>query len=239
LRGFAETRGIDYPLLADVGSVAIRRLGLYNEHRVAQAAAHGIANPASDQEGIPYPGIFVLDEAGIVVSRQFEHSYRPRPSTAAVLETLGLASAERVVVARGGTAEVEIRAAMVAPLYRPYEIERIWIDLAIGPGLHVFGSPIPPDYTPLRIGLSGDDVLVAGECVLPAPTPYAIEGLDDRLVIHEGQVSGHLDFRVEGARGDLTLTLTCAFQACSDTICYPPRRIDLPLSLTLEPLIRD
>lgn len=87
LATFAQRWGIAYRLLSDEGSRVIRRLGLHNEHLDAQAAAHGV-EVRPHHVGVPYPGTFVLDERGIVVDRQFEQSYRVRPSGAAVVERL-------------------------------------------------------------------------------------------------------------------------------------------------------
>ena len=66
LTKFAETHGIQYPLLSDEGSQVIRRLGLFNEHVYEHHAVYGI--PKRDMFwGVPYPGAFLLDEAGRIL----------------------------------------------------------------------------------------------------------------------------------------------------------------------------
>src|SRR5207237_7079639 len=101
LAGFAREHGISFPLLSDEGSRVIRELGLYNEHLAEQARFYG-REARPDQYGVPYPGIFRLDERGIVVDKQFEQSYRVRPAPALLLEQTpgapppGLALAESV-----------------------------------------------------------------------------------------------------------------------------------------------
>ena len=66
LAGFAERHGITYPLLSDAGSGLIRELGLLNEEAGERV------------EGIPHPGVVVLDADGTVAEKHFYESYRER-----------------------------------------------------------------------------------------------------------------------------------------------------------------
>jgi hypothetical protein len=59
----------------DQGSHTIGALGLLNDTH----AFYGIQT-REDQQGVAYPGTFVLDEQGVVVDRRFEQSYRVRPT---------------------------------------------------------------------------------------------------------------------------------------------------------------
>ena len=93
LRGFATEHGISFPLLSDEGSDVIRRLGLLNERVQEDHAAYGV-QPNPRHLGVPYPGVFVLDERGIVVRKRFHESYRERDTgsglIADTLEGLGV-----------------------------------------------------------------------------------------------------------------------------------------------------
>lgn len=64
LREFAERRGITFPMLSDSHSVIIRQFGLLNE----QVA------PGSRHDGVPHPGIFLVNASGVVLERVFEAS---------------------------------------------------------------------------------------------------------------------------------------------------------------------
>ena len=85
LSAFAERNGIEYPLLADAGSKAIRRLGMLNEDLDAHHAAMG-GTVRDDQRGVCYPGVFLLDEQGVVKDRRFQRNYRVRESGLSLLE---------------------------------------------------------------------------------------------------------------------------------------------------------
>ena len=77
LRAFATEHGISFPLLSDEGSHVIRSLGLLNERVQEDHAVYGI-QPNPRHVGVPYPGVFVLDERGVVVRKRFHDSYRER-----------------------------------------------------------------------------------------------------------------------------------------------------------------
>ena len=68
LKEFSDSAGITFPLLSDEGSRTIRAYGIY--HR----------------DGIPYPGIFVLDGKGIVREKLFLEGYQKRPENADLIE---------------------------------------------------------------------------------------------------------------------------------------------------------
>ena len=75
LRGFADTHEITYPLLSDEGSHAMRGLGLINDRVQEDHAVYGI-KPSARHVNLPYPGVYVLDRAGVVVQKRFYESYR-------------------------------------------------------------------------------------------------------------------------------------------------------------------
>ena len=85
LATFAAKQHITYTLLSDEGSTIIRALGLCNEHVFEHHAAYGV--PRRDQHwGVPYPGVFLLDEQGYVRQKRFQQSYRERETGVALLE---------------------------------------------------------------------------------------------------------------------------------------------------------
>ena len=68
LSKFAASAGITFPLLSDEGSQTIRDYGIY--HR----------------DGIPYPGIFLLDGKGVIRGKLFLDGYMKRPKNADLIE---------------------------------------------------------------------------------------------------------------------------------------------------------
>jgi hypothetical protein len=238
LAGFATKHGITYRLLSDVGSVAIRRLGLLNEHLAEQQAFYGV--PVRDfHHGIPYPGVFMLDEQGIVVDKRFEQSYRHRPTAAAWAEEMAGTPPEAAVSAAAEGTGLRAVASLDAAAYRPYQLLRLRLDLEAAEGLHVYGEPVPDGYTPLTIEIAPFDGLAVRPATLPPPHPFRIEGLDEKFVVHEGRFTARVPFSVEGSPGDVTLVVTIGYQACGQTACFPPASLRLELPLAGRDLIRD
>jgi peroxiredoxin len=78
LSGFADKRRITFPLLSDPGSKTIAAYGILNKE------AAGIA------KGVPYPGTFLVDKAGVVRANLFLDGYRERHPTDELLKAVQL-----------------------------------------------------------------------------------------------------------------------------------------------------
>lgn len=242
LAGFADKYGISYPLLSDVGSVTLGRLGLLNQYVAEQSAFYGVELRPQHQN-TPYPGYFVLDAAGVVVRRRFEQSYRVRPSAAALLRDVlgrndGPAEVAPLAVQAGPT--LEARAWVEPPAYRPFQEVLLSLELRIAPGLHIYGQPVPEGFTPLSVEVEPQPNLVVGPVDMPDPRPLRIEGLDEEFFVYDGVVRARLPLRVEQtpAPGPLELSIRLRFAACSEVTCFPPDEARLALTLPAEQILR-
>jgi peroxiredoxin len=74
LKTFSDRMKIAFPLLSDPGSETIEAYHIRNE------AARGRA------EGVPHPGIFILDQAGMIRAKLFVERYRDRPTAEEVVK---------------------------------------------------------------------------------------------------------------------------------------------------------
>lgn len=239
LAEFAERYGITFPLLSDEGSNVIRALGLYNEHLAEQARFYG-REARPDQYGVPYPGIFRLDERGVIVEKQFEQSYRVRPAPALLIEsTAGAARPDLAIshtVQRGG---ITITAGVDSPTYRPYEKHELRVIVELPAGVHVYGAPVPEGYAALEIAVAPFDGLDIGSVRVPEPHSFRIEGLDDEFLVYEGRVDAAIPFNIVPFQEAATLAAEVRYQACTDSLCYPPEVVSLDLTLQGVDLIRD
>jgi peroxiredoxin len=235
LAAFADKRGITYPLLSDQGSHTIRALGLLNEqHLVEQHAFYGIPT-RDEQRGVAYPGTFVLDEWGIISEKHFEQSYRVRP-TARIFEEFALGMSEATPppadAPRANGEKLEVRVRADAPTYRPYQQVRLHVDLSLSSGLHVFTSPVPDGFTPLRLEVEPLDGLEVGQPTLPAARPFTLAGLDEDFVVYEDSIRAMIPLRFARNLGATVITMRIEYQACTLTECFPPAtlRVDVPLN---------
>lgn len=83
LERFHRKWRVEFPLLSDEGSKMIKALGLQNPYYEEGHYAHGV----------PYPVILVLDKDKKIVAKLMRESYRERPETEVILETLDSLSA--------------------------------------------------------------------------------------------------------------------------------------------------
>jgi len=76
LKTVEEDQGIEFPLLHDENVKHVNALGIRNLDY----------EPGQRAYGIPYPGIFLLDENGVIRYKFAEEDYRLRPDFSGVLE---------------------------------------------------------------------------------------------------------------------------------------------------------
>lgn len=237
LASFAAKHGITYTLLSDEGSKVIRDLGLFNEHVYEHHAVYGV--PIQDRHwGVPYPGAFLLDEKGRVTQKRFQQSYREREPGAAILEHgFSVESTLQRAEVRAHPEGVAIRAYLDSDTYRFFQ--RLWltVELTIGPGLHVYGHPIPEGYIPLSIDVASVEGVIVGKPEFPTTHPYRVEGLDEELHVYEGKVRVSLPLTFTQEGDEQTIHVTVRYQACSATDCLLPSTVKLPLPLKAQDLV--
>jgi len=239
LREFAERRGITYPLLSDEGSQTIRALGLLNQHADEQVRFYGVT-PRDEHQGIPYPGIFLIDEDGTVAEKQFEQSYRHRPVSALVLdEVLGVAEPEPAASVRAERDGLQVVAWLDAPAYRPYQKLRLHLAFQLNPEVHIYAPPTPDGYVPLTVEIAPLEGLSVWPLAAPEPRPFQVAGLDETFLVYENGFRVALPFSIDLTAGPVSLDIRVGYQACTATECFPPDVLTLTLPLESEDLIRD
>jgi hypothetical protein len=227
LASFAARHGISYPLLSDAGSELIRELGILN------------AEAPESIEGIPHPGVFVLDENGIVAEKHFYESYRERDTGLGLLEhVLGIAAAHDGPQTQAASDVVQLRADFDAPTY--VWGQRLWLTvrLTIADGYHIYGRPIPGGYMPLDIEIEPLERVTVGAPRWPTPEPFQVAGLDEHFQVFSGEieVSLPLSFMSVDA-GALDVRGTVTLQACTATECLAPDSLSFEMRLLEAPLV--
>jgi hypothetical protein len=238
LRGFAATHGITYPLLADEGSHVMRALGLINERVQEDHAAYGIAaNPR--HVNLPYPGVFLLDGAGVVAQKRFFESYRERDTGPGLLaQALGVTATAPASVAPTGGPVLTARAWVDSPTYAFFQRLTLFIDVSIAPGLRVYGAPAQGGITPLSVEVGAIEGLEVGVARWPAPQPLSRAGLADTWV-YSGVVRGTLPltFAASPGGGDQMLEVTVHFQNCDEAGASVPSSMSLQVPVREAPLV--
>ena len=225
LADFAQRNGIEYPLMADEGSRAIRALGMLDEDLDAHHAEFG-GQVRDEQRGVCYPGVFVLDERGVVTERRFQRNYRVREAGGTLLAAvLGDEPNDTAGPSADDGSPVRVSAHLDSTTYWRYQRFDVIVDVALAPEAHVFAPGSHPDYIPLSVEVSAEKADI-GKPELPESVAFKLEGLDDNLRVYEGSVRIAVPLELVMERGETmderTIGVRVRYQACVQTTCYPP-----------------
>jgi alkyl hydroperoxide reductase subunit AhpC len=137
LKSFAGRQHIKYPLLSDPDSKIIRAFDILNE----------TTKPGTLTYGIPYPGIYVVDAQGKVLSKYFEDDYKDRVSTADILARqfgITVSAAQRVNEAK----HLKLTTSASNDLARPGLRIALSLKIELKPGMHLY-APGVQGYIPI------------------------------------------------------------------------------------------
>ncbi len=225
-------------MLSDVDSQVIEAYGILNT---------SISKDDAMLWGIPYPGSFVVDEAGIVVAKFFHDTYKKRDSPEILIgAALGeiLISDDAPSVA-GGDDEVRITASVQGGkgTIRQGIYRHLVVHFELGDGLHIYGEPVPEGMIPTTITVNGPPGFITEDPILPPTSPLRLEGLDVELPVWSGSVDMVIPFYASGELASEVRPLDMAsarieidvrYQACDDSACLLPKTEKLALDLALD-----
>jgi len=224
--------------LSDVDSEVIRRFGILNDQvSPGDAMLHGI----------PYPGVFVTDEQGVVVAKFFHDTYKKRDSPELLIDAaLGRVElSDDAPRATGGEPSVRITAAVHGGrgTIRQGIRRQLVVRFELDPGLHIYGEPVPEGLVATTVQLEGPPGLVVEAPILPPTESLRLESLGVDLAVWSGVVDIVLPFHAVGELASevrpldvdaVTLDVTVRYQACDDEVCLLPRTEKLSLRVPLD-----
>jgi len=111
----------------------------------------------------------------------------------------------------------------------------VTVDFGVAPGWHIYGEPLPPEYTPTKVKFDSD--LIQGQSLkFPAPTPLRFEALDQTFPVYHGsfKVVGNVVLKPKLSPGNYKLAGTIEFQECNDSMCKIPQSVRFELPLAIE-----
>lgn len=238
LREFSEAQGIPYPLLSDVDSMVIRQYGILNTE---------VSKDDAFLYGIPFPGIYVCDEDGTIVSKFFHDSYKKRESPEALIDAaLGrIQIDEEAPQASGGEEDIRITAAIRGGKgsIRQGIIRNLVVRFALAEGLHIYGQPVPKGLTATSVTVEGPDGLKVLPTEFPPTEPLHLAAMGVDLQVWSGEVDIVIPFYATGELASesrpldtdcATLNIEVRYQACNDQECLLPRTEHFSLELPLD-----
>jgi hypothetical protein len=216
----------------------IRRYGILNDQ---------VGREDAFLEGIPYPGVYVTDEEGIVVAKFFHDTYKKRDSPEMLID----AALGRLVVSddapsvRGGDDEVRISAFLHGGkgTIRQGILRQLIVRCELGEGIHIYGEPVPEGMIPTTITVTAPPGLVVENPVFPPTEILRLESMDMELPVWSGTVDIVVPLYAVGElasetrpldRDNIEIEVGIRYQACDDVVCFPPKTEKLALRLDLD-----
>jgi hypothetical protein len=236
LKNFADRQHITYPLLSDSGSHIIRAFGILNE----------TVKPGTTFYGIPYPGTYIVDVHGKLVSKYFEDDYRERVSASDILvQEFG----KQADSARGVTETKHLRLTTTASTQVALPGHRIVLSLEVDlkPGMHVY-APGVKGYIPIEWRLEEGTSVKPHNFTYPASRMMHLKAIGETVPVYRDHVriNREITFGSEdllkplvSPAGDLVLKGSFRYQACDDSKCYIPQDVPLEWHFHFEGLERE
>ena len=245
LSEFCEKQNIPFTLLSDIDSDVIRAYGILNDQ---------VSPEDGFFYGIPYPGVYVTDEEGVVVAKFFHDTYKKRDSA----EMLIAAAEGKVEIpddvpqARGGDNEVKLSVGLVGGKgdFRQGILREIVARFELSDGLHIYGEPVPDGLVATRVTVKGPDGLMCEAPILPPTEPLTLAAMGVELQVWSGEVDIRVPIYAASelatevaplAQDSVEIEVTVRYQACNDDTCLLPRTetftLDVPMDVTEVPAI--
>jgi hypothetical protein len=234
LKNFAERHKIEFPLLADPTSEVIRRFNVLNNE------AKGMT------KGMAYPGFFYVDSNGVISEKYFTAKYTDRLTANNVIAKLfpelstevtdninaphlqlALAQSDRSVIPGG-------RVSLIAEIELP-------------PDVHVY-SPGVQGYKAIQLSLQSLPGIELQPVVYPRSRVLYLEAIKEHVPVFEGKFRITQDLTVTPSKTTdairsvlskqrtISITGELKYQACDQTVCFPPTSVPVKWQLQIVPL---
>jgi hypothetical protein len=112
------------------------------------------------------------------------------------------------------------------------------VRLVISPGYHVNANPPTfPYLIPTKVEAVESKGITFGNPEYPSPVTKSFSFSPGKpLAVYEGEAGINLPLKAatDAGKGARVIPLVVRVQACDDSVCYAPVKIDLPLNLTVK-----
>mgnify|MGYP001236631511 CR=1 FL=1 len=237
LAEFRDKQSIPYPLLSDIDSAVIQKFGIVNNQVTKNDAI---------LYGIPYPGVYVTDENGVVVTKFFHDSYKKRDSAELYIDAaLGrLVLDNNAPQATGGDQGIKLTVAIHGGkgTIRQGVIRHLVVRFELPEGLHIYGPPVPEGMITTEVQIDGPEGFRLMPPEFPATEKLTLPDIAELNVWH-GTVDLIYPFYATGELASecrpldtpsVDINVLVRYQACTDSECLLPRTETFSLPLDLD-----
>ena len=190
---------------------------------------------------MPFPGTYIVDTKGIVLSKYFEQDHRER-NTASSLVTRTFGSNATIEGTELETPHLRLRYSASDKVVYPGSLALLTVEIEVKPGMHVY-APGAQGYKPIDWTTKPSPGWLARPVAYPPSHMLRLPEIDETVPVYEGRFRLSRDSSsacrkkpVESYRMCNALRVEDVFyyQACDDRTCYPPRKLDLHWTFTLS-----
>jgi len=234
LKYFADRQHIDFPLLADPTSKAIRDYRVLNSEAVGQF------------QGMARPGYFFIDPKGIIREKFFEAKYRERLSGNNVIAKLFPELAEEVITTVQAP-HLEVGVQQSDRTGVPGSLMTLIAEVRLPRDIHVY-APGTKGYKPIELVIDPRPNVEFRPPLYPRSKVLFMPAINERVPVFEGTFRIQQDVKISSAAefsnslaADgrvLTISGMLRYQACDSKTCFLPNTLPLQWELKVLPLDR-
>jgi hypothetical protein len=249
LEEFVDKYELGYDLLSDIDSEVIKKFGILNT-LITQEDKEMNRQTGMGFYGLPFPGVYVTDESGVVTEKFFYRHYATRASAGSIMDSaLG-----EILMPKDAPHEslsndqIKITAFLADESLKFEYRSLLHVRLELGEGLHVYGGRLPEGYFGTTVSVDKTKGLRVDEATYPETTPMAFDALDVTLNVYAGVVdisvpvsltAEVMNWIIRDKPEFMEIPVKVNYQACSDTVCYMPKTeslmVRVPVSALLMP----
>jgi hypothetical protein len=193
--------------------------------------------PGALDDGVPYPGIYVIDPSGKITAKYFEEKYQERFAPDTILsKQFGLLQGPAL---EKRTDHLKVKAQLSLDKVRPGHRVSLVAQIELPAKMHVY-APGVKGYRPINLVIQQDPNILVHEMKFPTAHILNLKAIRERVPVYEGHLRLERDFTLAPGTKATTLEVKAIleYQACDDHICYVPASIPMTFSLPVEGLER-
>ncbi len=249
LKDFVDQYKIGYDLLSDIESEVIKKFGILNT-LITPEDLETDRQTGRGFYGLPFPGVYVTDESGVVTEKFFYRHYAARASAGSIMDSaLG-----EVLMPKESPREslsndqIKITAFLADESLKFEYRSLLYVRLELEKGLHVYGGDLPKGFVGTTVSVEETKGLRVATPSYPETTPKTFDALGVTLDVYEGVVdiaipvsltAEVMNWIIRDKPEFMEIPVKVNYQVCSDTVCYLPTSesvtVKVPVSALLMP----
>ncbi len=197
--------------------------------------------------GLPFPGVYVTDESGVVTEKFFYRHYATRASAGSILDSvLGEVLMPKDAPQESARNDQVKITAFLADESLKFEYRSVLhVRLELEEGLHVYGGDLPKGFFGTTVSVDETKGLRVGDPAYPETTPMPFDALGVTLDVYEGVVdiavpvsltAEVMNWIIRDKPEFMEIPVKVNYQACSDTVCYLPKSESLSVRVPVSAL---